>query len=87
MKAYIKLFFEVTPLIIFFLVNSYHGIYQATLYFMIASIIAVPVAWYIDKKVPWMPIITGIFILFFVIYDNCILLLFFVERCSYFHNK
>ena len=65
MKAYIKLFFEVTPLIIFFLVNSYHGIYQATLYFMIASIIAVPVAWYIDKKVPWMPIITGIFILFF----------------------
>ena len=44
MKAYVKLFFEVTPLIVFFLVNSYYGIYQATLYFMIASIIAVPVA-------------------------------------------
>ncbi len=65
MKAYVKLFFEVTPLIVFFLVNSYYGIYQATLYFMIASIIAVPVAWYIDKKIPWMPIITGAFIIFF----------------------
>ena len=65
MKPYVKLFFEVTPLIVFFLVNSYYGIYQATLYFMIASIIAVPVAWYIDKKIPWMPIITGVFIIFF----------------------
>ena len=65
MKAYVKLFFEVTPLIVFFLVNSYYGIYQATLYFMIASIIAVPVDWYIDKKIPWMPIITGVFIIFF----------------------
>jgi len=65
LKAYVKLFFEVTPLIVFFLVNSYYGIYQATLYFMIASIIAVPVAWYIDKKIPWMPIITGVFIIFF----------------------
>ena len=65
MKAYIKLFFEVIPLMVFFLVNSYYGIYQATLYFMIASIIAIPIAWYIDKKIPWMPIVTGIFILFF----------------------
>ena len=65
MKAYVKLFFEVIPLIVFFLVNSYYGIYQATLYFMIASVVAVPIAWYIDKKIPWMPIVTGIFILFF----------------------
>ena len=65
MKAYVKLFFEVTPLIIFFVVNSYYGIYKATLFFMISSIIAVPIAWYIDRKIPWMPIITGLFILFF----------------------
>ena len=65
MKAYIKLFFEVTPLIVFFLVNSYYGIYQATLYFMITSIIAIPFAWYIDRKIPWMPIVTGIFIILF----------------------
>ena len=65
MKGYIKLFFEVIPLVVFFLVNSYQGIYKATLYFMIASVIAIPIAWYIDKKIPWMPIVTGTFILFF----------------------
>jgi intracellular septation protein len=65
MKAYIKLFFEVIPLVVFFLINSYYGIYKATLYFMIASIITIPIAWYIDRKIPWMPIVTGAFILFF----------------------
>ena len=65
MKAYIKLFFEVTPLIVFFLVNSYYGIYKATLYFMITSIVAIPFAWYLDKKIPWMPIVTGVFIILF----------------------
>ena len=49
MKAYIKLFCEVIPLIVFFLVNSYEkviieeipleGIFQATFYFIIVSII------------------------------------------------
>ena len=65
MKAYIKLFFEVIPLVVFFLINSYYGIYKATLYFMITSIITIPIAWYIDRKIPWMPIVTGAFILFF----------------------
>ena len=32
---------------------------------MLTSLIAIPVAWYIDKKVPWMPIVTGVFVLFF----------------------
>ena len=65
MKAYIKLFFEVTPLVVFFLVNSYHGIFKATLFFMVASVVAIPIAWTIDKKIPWMPIVTGSFIIFF----------------------
>ena len=51
MKAYIKLFCEVIPLIIFFLVNSYdkvilkeiplEGIFQATFYFIIVSIVVI----------------------------------------------
>ena len=32
---------------------------------MIAAVIAIPFAWYIDKKIPWMPIITGAFIILF----------------------
>ncbi len=54
MKAYIKLFCEVIPLIVFFLVNSYdkvilkeiplEGIFQATFYFIIVSIVVIPIA-------------------------------------------
>ena len=75
MKAYIKLFCEVIPLIVFFLVNSYEkviieeipleGIFQATFYFIIVSIIVIPIAWYIDRKIPWMPIVTGAFLIVF----------------------
>ncbi|MAJ24448.1 MAG: septation protein A [Rickettsiales bacterium] len=75
MKAYIKLFFEVIPLVVFFLVNSHEktiiekipleGIFQATFYFIIVSIIVIPFAWYIDKKIPWMPIVTGAFLIIF----------------------
>ena len=75
MKAYIKLFCEVIPLIVFFLVNSYdkvilkeiplEGIFQATFYFIIVSIVVIPIAWYIDRKIPWMPIVTGAFLIVF----------------------
>tara|TARA_Y100000814_G_C12197955_1_gene356951 strand:- start:144 stop:692 length:549 start_codon:yes stop_codon:yes gene_type:complete len=39
--------------------------FKATFFLVLTSLIAIPVAWYIDKKVPWMPIVTGIFVLFF----------------------
>ena len=38
---------------------------KATFFLVLTSLIAIPVAWYIDKKVPWMPIVTGVFVLFF----------------------
>ena len=82
MKAYIKFFFEILPLAVFFTVNSveniqiidtiYHLFFtlsdkflKATFFLVLASLIAIPIAWYIDKKVPWMPIVTGVFVLFF----------------------
>ena len=78
MKAYIKFFFEILPLAVFFTVNSVENIYivdeiyslffsvpdkflKATFFLVLTSLIAIPVAWYIDKKIPWMPIVTGIF--------------------------
>ena len=39
--------------------------FKATFFLVLTSLIAIPVAWYIDKKVPWMPIVTGVFVLFF----------------------
>ena len=82
MKAYIKFFFEILPLAVFFTVNSVENIqvidsiyniffslpdkfFKATFFLVLTSLIAIPVAWYIDKKVPWMPIVTGVFVLFF----------------------
>ena len=82
MKAYIKFFFEILPLAVFFTVNSVDNIqivdtiynlfftlpdkfFKATFFLVLTSLVAIPVAWYIDKKVPWMPIVTGIFVLFF----------------------
>ncbi len=59
MKAYIKLFVEVVPLIVFFIANSYYGIFVATLYLIIGAVIAIPIAWYIDRKIPWMLIVSG----------------------------
>ena len=82
MKPYIKFFFEILPLAVFFTINSVENIYiadkiysifftlpdkffKATFFLVLTSLIAIPVAWYIDKKVPWMPIVTGLFVLFF----------------------
>ena len=82
MTAYIKFFFEILPLAVFFTVNSVENIqiidsiynlffslpdkfFKATFFLVLTSLIAIPVAWYIDKKVPWMPIVTGVFVLLF----------------------
>jgi intracellular septation protein len=32
---------------------------------MITSNVAIPFAWYLDRKIPWMPIVTGFFIILF----------------------
>ena len=85
MKAYIKFFFEILPLAVFFTVNSVENIqiidtiynlfftlpdkfFKATFFLVLTSLIAIPVAWYIDKKVPWMPIVTGVFVLLFLLW-------------------
>lgn len=39
--------------------------FKATFFLVLTSLFAIPVAWYIDKKIPWMPVVTGVFVLFF----------------------
>ena len=48
---------------IFFSVDD--RFFKATFFLVLTSLFAIPVAWYIDKKVPWMPIVTGVFVLLF----------------------
>ena len=48
---------------IFFTIDD--KFFKATFFLVLTSLFAIPVAWYIDKKIPWMPVVTGVFVLFF----------------------
>ena len=65
MKNNLKLALEFIPLIIFFIANSKYGIFTATISFMLATSIAVPTLWFLTKKIPYVPIVGGAFILLF----------------------
>ena len=65
MKQLIKLITEVGPLAVFFIGNSKFGIFPATAAFMVATAIAIPISWKIEGKLPIMPIIIGVFVVFF----------------------
>ena len=65
MKPLIKLITEVGPLAVFFIGNAKFGIFPATAAFMIATAIAIPISWKIEGKLPIMPIIIGVFVVFF----------------------
>ncbi|MEL6089387.1 septation protein A [Bartonella schoenbuchensis] len=76
----LKLLLEMGPLVVFFLAN-YKGqwlinniglfksfnkpIFPATAVFMIAIIIALSLSWFIMRKIPIVPLISGIFVLVF----------------------
>ncbi|WP_375673066.1 septation protein A [Bartonella sp. TS82HLJMH] len=76
----IKFFLEMGPLVVFFLAN-YKGewliknigffqnfskpIFPATAIFMIAIIISLSLSWILARKIPIMPLISGIFVLVF----------------------
>ena len=65
MKPFLKLITEVGPLAVFFIGNAKYGIFYATGAFMIATAIAIPISWKIEGKLPIMPIVIGIFVVFF----------------------
>ncbi len=61
----LKLALEVGPLVIFFVMNAQAGIFYATGAFMVATLISLTASRMIFKKIPLMPLITGIFVIFF----------------------
>ena len=65
MKSYLKIFTEFGPILVFFIMNSKYDIFYATAAFMVATAIVIPIAWKMDGKIPIMPIVIGIFVLFF----------------------
>lgn len=61
----LKLITEYGPLIVFFIVYSEYGIFDATLALIIASIVVIPYAYYRTKKIPMMNVVTAGFVGFF----------------------
>ncbi len=61
----LRLALEVGPLVVFFVVNSRTNIFRGTAAFMIAIVIALAVSWYVERRVPIMPLVTAVFVLVF----------------------
>ena len=61
----LKLVLEVSPIAIFFLVNSYYGIYAGTGVFMVATLISLIVSRAVLGRIPIMPLVSGIFVVGF----------------------
>src|SRR5512136_1692699 len=60
-----KLAIELGPLLVFFGTNAAAGIYAATAVFMVATLIALGVAWWRYHKLPVMPLVSGAVVLVF----------------------
>lgn len=65
MKQFLKFVFEIGPLVVFFVANGRWGIMPATAAFMVATAIALPLAWRLERRLPVMPLVSGVFVLGF----------------------
>ncbi len=61
----VKLALELGPLVVFFLTNAQLGIFRATAAFMLATTISLVLARLLLRKIPVMPLVTGVFVLVF----------------------
>jgi intracellular septation protein len=60
-----KLAIELGPLLVFFGTNAAAGIYAGTAAFMVATLLSLAVAWLRYRKLPIMPLVSGVIVLVF----------------------
>lgn len=61
----LKLALEMGPLLVFFLTNSYAGIFPATRAFMIATVVSLVASRALFGRIPVMPLVTAVFVIVF----------------------
>ena len=61
----LKLALELGPLAVFFAANQFWGIFHATAVLMAAVTVALAINYWLEKKLPVMPIVTGVMVLVF----------------------
>jgi intracellular septation protein len=64
-SVWAKLAIELGPLLVFFGTNAAAGIYAGTAAFMAATLLSLAVAWLRYRKVPVMPLVSGVIVLVF----------------------
>ena len=65
MPTMVKLAVEIGPLAVFFITNAKAGIFNATIGFMVAITIALAVAWMFERRIPTLPLVTGVVVMVF----------------------
>lgn len=60
-----KLLIELGPLLVFFGVNAFYGIFAGTAAFMGVTVISLAIAWWLYRKVPVMPLVSAVIVLAF----------------------
>jgi intracellular septation protein len=61
----LKLALELGPLAVFFLSNGRAGLFTGTALFMAATAVSLAVSWALIRRVPTMPLVTGVVVLVF----------------------
>jgi len=64
-NPFIKLAIEIGPLLAFFIANARADIFTATATFMVATLISLAAAYWFERRLPILPLITGIFVVVF----------------------
>jgi intracellular septation protein len=65
LNALLKFALELGPLVIFFAANARAGLFWATGMFMVATAISLTVSWLLIRRVPIMPLVTGVVVFIF----------------------
>ncbi len=61
----LKLALEIGPLALFFVTNGKAGIFWATGVFMVAILISLTLTWLLERRLPILPLVTGVVVLVF----------------------
>jgi len=61
----LRLALEVGPLVVFFIANSRYDLFVATGLFMAATVVALTASYLLEKRIPVLPLVSGIFVIAF----------------------
>ncbi len=65
MNPLLRLGVEAGPLVVFFVANSRAGLFWATGAFMAATVAALVINYTLERRLPTVPLVSGVFVLFF----------------------